>query len=304
MFEYPFPFMPPDLSTHGGGIDAMIWWLHILMAVLFFGWGAFFICTLVKFRAGKNPRADHEGVQSHFSTYHEVAIVIVECVLLFALAIPLWANWVEVGQASHPPGAAVEIRVIAQQFAWNVQYPGPDGRFGRLDAKQVDEQLNPIGLDPADPNGRDDLTVQNQLMIPVDTPVVVHVSSKDVIHSFSLPVMRVKQDAVPGQAVPIGFQAKMTTMAFKKKEYDRNQPKYDALRASDPRGANAPPAGPWWVPDHEVACAQLCGAQHYKMNGKFYILSKEDYADLKGQTDFGAWARRFRVGEWDQLKER
>ena len=61
MFEYPFPFMPPDLSTHGGEIDAMIWWLHILMAILFVGWGTFFICTLVKFRAGKNTKANPEA---------------------------------------------------------------------------------------------------------------------------------------------------------------------------------------------------------------------------------------------------
>jgi cytochrome c oxidase subunit 2 len=303
MFEYPFPFMPPDLSTHGGGIDAMIWWLHILMAILFVGWGAFFICTLVKFRAGKNPKADPEGTKSHFSTYHEVGIVVIECIILFALAIPLWANWVEVGRASHPPGAALEVNVIGQQFQWNIQYPGPDGRFGKLDAKQVDTQLNPIGLDANDPAGRDDI-VTNQLLIPVDTPVVVNVTSMDVIHSFFIPVMRVKQDAVPGQSVPIGFQAKMTTMAFKKEEYARDPAKYDALRASDPRGANAPAVGPWWVPDHELACAQLCGKQHYAMIGKFYILGKEDFADLRTNADIGAWGRRFRGGAWNELKER
>ena len=302
MFEYPFPFMPPDLSTHGGGIDASIWWLHILMAILFVGWGAFFICTLVKFRAGKNPNANPEGTKSHFSAYHEVVIVVIECVLLFALAIPLWANWVEVGQASHPPGEALEIHVIGQQFQWNLHYPGPDGIFGKLDPKQINAQLNPIGVDPADPNGTDDL-IQTQLLIPVDTPILVQVTSMDVIHSFSLPVMRVKQDAVPGLSVPIGFEAKMTTMAFKKEEYARNPAKYDELRAADPRGDAAPPAGPWWVPDHQLACAQLCGAQHYKMFGQFYILSKEDFADLKTEADFGAWSRKFRRGQWDQLKE-
>lgn len=303
MFEFPFPFMPPDLSTHGGQIDSMIWWLHILMAVLFVGWGVFFVYTLVRFRAGSNPKADHEGVKSHFSTYHEVAVVVVECLLLFALAVPIWASWVEVGQATHDPGEALEVNVIAQQFAWNVHYPGPDGKFGRLDSGRINETLNPIGLDPDDPNGKDDIALQNLLLIPVDTPIKVNVTSKDVIHSFFLPVMRVKQDAIPGMKIPVGFQAGMTTMAFKKAEYLANQARYDALRANDPRGDSAPPAGPTWVPDHQIACAQLCGAQHYKMNGLFYILSKEDFADLKAQPDFGAWARKFRRGQWDQLKE-
>lgn len=311
MFEYPFPFMPPDLSTHGGRIDAMIWWLHFLMAILFVGWGIFFIYTLLRFRAEKSPKADHEGVRSHFSTYHEVAVVLAECIILFVLAIPLWANWVEVGQASRPPGEALEVHVIAQQFAWNVHYPGPDGEFGKLDAKQIDEQLNPIGLDANDPAGADDITLQNRLMIPVDTPVSVKVTSKDVIHSFFLPVMRVKQDAVPGLSIPIGFQAKQTTMAYKKDEYQRDQAKYDQRRedylAENQANAalvqSAPPPGAWWVPDHEIACAQLCGAQHYKMNGKFYILSKEDFADLKAFEDFSAWQRKFQSGQWDQLKE-
>ena len=307
MFEYPFPFMPPDLSTHGGGIDAAIWWLHILMAILFVGWGAFFICTLVKFREGKNPNANPEGTKSHFSAYHEVVIVVIECVLLFALAIPLWANWVEVGQASHPPGEALEIHVIGQQFQWNVHYPGPDGKFGKLDPKQINAQLNPIGVDPADPNGTDDL-IQTQLLIPVDTPILVQVTSMDVIHGFSLPVMRVKQDAVPGMSVPIGFQATMTTKAFREEEYEKDPAKYDQKR-EEYLAKNqdiafliqaAPPPGPVWVPDHQIACAQLCGAQHYKMIGNFYILSKEEFANLKAEGDFGAWTKKFRSGEWSQ----
>ncbi len=308
MFEQPFPFMPPDLSTHGGEIDAMIWWLHILMAVLFFGWGAFFIYTLVKFREGKNPKASPEGTKSHFSTYHEVAIVVIECVILFAFAIPLWANWVEVGQASHGPGEALEVHVIGQQFQWNVHYPGPDGKFGRLDSKLIKPESNkPIGVDPNDPNGADDW-VQNQLLIPVDTPILVKVTSTDVIHSFSLPVMRVKQDAVPGMSVPIGFQATMTTREFREKEYTDNPAKYDEKREDYLEDNQqfafliqaAPPAGPVWVPDHEIACAQLCGAQHYKMSAPFYILSKEEFAGLKTVADLSAWTAKFQSGQWDQ----
>src|SRR5207253_896501 len=94
---------------------------------------------------------------------------------------------------------ALHVRVIAEQFAWNIQYPGPDHQFGKRDAKLVTPD-NPIGLDLKDPAAKDDVTTINQLHIPVHTPVIVDVTSKDVIHSFFLPVMRIKQDVIPGQS--------------------------------------------------------------------------------------------------------
>ena len=84
-----FPFMPPDLSVHGAAIDMLIVWVHILMAVLFVGWGTFFVWTLVRFRHKRNPKADYGGVKSHASTYLEVAVAVIEGVLLVGLAIPL-----------------------------------------------------------------------------------------------------------------------------------------------------------------------------------------------------------------------
>ena len=92
---------------------------------------------------------------------------------------------------------AVIVRVVGEQFAWNMQYPGPDGKFGRTDIKQVTAD-NPLGLDRTDAAAKDDITTINQLNLPVDRPALVHLSSKDVIHSFGLYEMRVKQDAVPG----------------------------------------------------------------------------------------------------------
>ena len=178
-------------------------------------------------------------------------------------------------------------------------YPGPDGKFGRLVTKEIDSQLNPIGIDPSDPAGKDDIQLGDQLIIPAHRPIVVQVTSMDVIHSFSLPVMRVKQDAIPGMSIPIGFEAKMTSMEFKKQEYDNNRQKYD----TDAEGNERENKGPWHVPDHEIACAQLCGAQHFKMVGKFYIASSEDFTDFKSYSDFSGWVRKFRHGEWNQLKE-
>ncbi|MEM7232175.1 MAG: cytochrome c oxidase subunit II [Planctomycetota bacterium] len=256
------PYMPPDLSKHGEALDALNFWVHVLMAVLFVGWGAFFLLTLVKFRSGANPKADYHGVKGHTSSYLEIAVAVIECALLFGLSIPLWNTWVRDAQMSKD---ALHVRVVAQQFQWNVQYPGPDGKFGRLDSQLVDEALNGLGRDYEDPNGRDDVVTVNQLIVPKDRPVVIHVTTKDVIHSFFLPVVRVKQDTMPGQSIRIQFEAKQTSAEFRDEEA-KNNPKFETPDA---------------VPSFEIACAQLCGGQHYRMVGQFHIVTQEEFANLQ-----------------------
>ena len=88
-------------------------------------------------------------------------MAVVEVLLLVGLSIPFWA-WKVSAFPTDP--ATVHVRVIAQQFAWNIHYPGPDGIFGRTDIKLVDEQTNPIGLDrKGDPHAKDDIVTLNQL---------------------------------------------------------------------------------------------------------------------------------------------
>src|SRR5258706_1831389 len=139
--------MPVQASTHAGQIDQMTVLVHWLMLVLFVGWGAFFLFVLFRFRRGANPRADYAGAKGKFAKSTEIAVAIIEIVLLVGYAIPAWATRVTQFPAEDQ---AVVVRVIAQQFAWNMQYPGPDGRFGRTDVKLVSPD-NPIGLDRTDP---------------------------------------------------------------------------------------------------------------------------------------------------------
>jgi cytochrome c oxidase subunit 2 len=239
------PGMPPLASAHAAEMDHMIYLVHILMAVLFAGWFAFFTYLLVRFRRGRNPRADYHGARSHASTWLEVAVAIVEAVLLIGFSIPFWARKVN---AFPPADQAERVRIVAQQFAWNVHYPGPDGVFGRTDISLVNEQTNPIGLDRKDPDAQDDITTVNQLHLPVDRPAIIDLSTKDVIHSLALNEMRVKQDAIPGMSIPVWF---VPTVAGK----------------------------------YEIACAQLCGLGHYRMQGFFTVHSAGDYAQwLAGQA--------------------
>ncbi len=129
--------LPDAASAHAGGIDQIIVIVHWLMAILFVGWGAFFIYVLVRFRQGRNPRADYVGVKSKLSTWLEVAVAVVEAVLLIGFAVPIWAERVD----QRPPDEeATVVRVVAQQFAWNIWYPGADGVFGDQDIMLVDEE--------------------------------------------------------------------------------------------------------------------------------------------------------------------
>jgi len=240
--------MPPAASAHAGEIDQMMVLVHWLMLVLFVGWGAFFLYVLVKFRAGANPKASYVGAKGKLSKSLEVAVAIIEAVLLVFYAIPAWAKRV----TNLPSGSdAVIVRVVGEQFAWNVQYPGADGKFGRTDPKLVSAD-NPLGLDRKDPDAKDDVTTINQLNVPVGHPVLVHLSSKDVIHSFGLYEMRIKQDAVPGLEMPVWFVPTVTTSDMRTK---LNNPTFD----------------------YEITCSQLCGLGHYRMRGFITVQSEADY---------------------------
>ena len=241
--------LPALASTHGGQIDNMIGWVHVFMLILFVGWGGFYIYCLFRFRRSRQPVANYAGVKSHTSSYLEVGVAVVEAVLLFGFAIPLWAARVDRMPST---SEALLVHVTAEQFAWNVHYAGPDGVFGRTDIKLIDTQDNPLGLDRSDPAAKDDITTLNQLYLPVNKPIIVRLRSKDMIHSFGVPEFRVKQDAIPGLTIPIWFVPNVTTAEMR-------------TRTGNPEF------------QYQIACAQLCGLGHYRMRGFVTVLSTDEF---------------------------
>ncbi len=247
--------LPPNVSKDGFAIDDILVLVHWLMLILFVGWGIFFIVSLYKFRQSKNPIADYVGVKSHLSSLLEGVVAVVEIILLVGFAFPIWAN-----RVSNVPGANDDIvyaRVIAQQYAWNIHYPGRDGTFGTTRPDFVDEVDNPIGLDRASPGAADDFVTINQLHIPKNKKIRIDLTTKDVIHSFSLPELRVKQDAIPGMIIPVHFEANMTSTDFLAKV------------VGTPREGKG----------LEIACAQLCGLGHYRMRGFLTIHDQKGYEE-------------------------
>jgi cytochrome c oxidase subunit II len=241
--------LPPLASAHGGQIDNLIGWIHVFMLILFVGWGGFFLYAIVRFRKSRNPVADYTGVTSHRSTYLEIGVAVVEAVLLIGFAIPLWAARVD---DLPPEDEALVVQVTGEQFAWNVHYPGADRVFGRTDIKLLDLQSNPLGLDRSDPAAKDDVTTVNQFFLPVNRPIIVRLRSKDVIHSFGVPELRVKQDAIPGLTIPIWFIPTITTTDMRTQT--RN-PQFE----------------------YEIACAQLCGLGHARMRGIVTVQSAQEF---------------------------
>lgn len=222
--------LPVAASAHAAEVDHIVGLVHWLMLVLLVGWGLFFVYVLFRFRQGKQKRAIYHGVKGRWSTWVEGGVLAAEIVLLVFFSIPFWSTNVDALPSEHQ---STVVRVVAEQFAWNVHYPGPDGRFGRTELALLGP-ANPLGLDRSDPAGRDDVTTINELFLPVNRPAIIYLSSKDVVHSFALPQMRVKQDAIPGIVQPVWFTPTET--------------------------------GQW-----EIICSQLCGLVHFRMVGSYTI---------------------------------
>lgn len=228
--------LPIQASAHAGEIDRMIVLIHYLMFILFIGWGIYFVWVLFKFRASAHPKADFKGVTSHASSYLDIAVVVIEAVLLVGFAIPAWANRIN---DLPPESESTVVHMIARQFEWHAHYPGADGRFGRRDISLI-TPTNVTGLDRSDPNAKDDVVSINRMNVPVNKPVIIYLSTQDVIHSLGIAEMRVKQDAIPGLEMPMWFE-------------------------------------PTRLGDYQINCSQLCGLGHYRMKADFSVQSQSDF---------------------------
>jgi len=227
--------MPDNASEHGYTIDHMLEFCHWFMLCLAVGWSIFFVYTLWRFRAGKSPKADYYGVRTKASTHIEFMVVLIDVLLLIGFAVPLWAKRVN----HFPQGDAITVKVVGQQFTWLFHYPGPDGVFGTQNPDLI-SGANQLGLDPADPHGRDDIISANEMHVPVNRNVILDITSKDVIHSVSIESMRIGQDAIPGTEIPIWFK-------------------------------------PVKIGTYEIVCAQLCGSGHSGMRAILVVDSEADY---------------------------
>lgn len=237
-------FLPVAGSQHAADLDKVLLGVHTHMAIQAIAWGVFFIYVLVRFRSGAHPEPAPRGLRPFIPLLAIGAVIAGDVVLLATSALPAWVGRVT---PPDPSSAPLEIRVAGEQFAWNIHYPGVDGRFGRTGLEFI-SPANPVGIDRSDPNAKDDIGLLNTLTLPLNRPVVVHLTSRDVIHSFTLNEMRVRQDAVPGMTMHTWFTPIV--------------------------------AGQW-----DIACSQLCGLGHYRMRGEYRVLAPAQWDEwLRQET--------------------
>jgi cytochrome c oxidase subunit II len=205
-------WLPEDISTYGPKIDQMFYLIYYITGFTFVLVTVLLLAFLVLYRHRDGRRATY----THGNSTLEIVWTIVPALILVMLAFMSKGRWDEIKR--HVPPTNVEVQVTAKQFNWEIVYPGPDGKFGTPDDFQVD----------------------NDLHVPVNTVVRVILQSKDVIHSFFVPVLRLKQDALPGRQIIAWFEA------TKPGQY-------------------------------EIPCAELCGFGHSGMKGTLIVHTDADY---------------------------
>ncbi len=191
----------------------------------------------VVFRFGGGKQG--AATYSHGSNKLEVTWTLITAAVFVTLGVLGQQVWASLHFHDAPAGS-LTIEVTAQQFAWNFRYAGADGVLGKTDPKLMNDSTgNPLGRDSKDPAGDDDI-VASTITVPANRPVKLILKSKDVIHSFFVPNLRFKQDLVPGMSINVHFT-------------------------------------PMKPGHYELACAELCGAGHYKMKSYMDVLPEDDF---------------------------
>src|SRR5512137_1194831 len=231
-------WLPPGASAAAAAIDNQFAVSYVLM-------GAVFVAAQValgyfawKYR-DRGPSS--KAVYTHGNNTMEIVWTVLTFVLFVGMNLMSSSIWAS--ERFEPAGTgAVQVEVTGMQFAWYFRYPGPDGKFGATKPELIDPSAggeSAVGLDTTDPASKDDI-VTGTMVVPVNREVEVILRAHDVIHSFFVPSMRFKQDAVPGLAIHMHFT-------------------------------------PITTGDYEIACAELCGLGHYKMHGILKVVSQEEF---------------------------
>ena len=214
-------WLPENVSTFGADVDRLFYLIYYITGVVFVAVMVTMVVFLIKYRFQEGRKAEY----IHGSTRLEITWTAVTTVIVFGLAMLSLPQWSRIKFPSEfPENPDVTVQVSAKQFNWDMLYPGPDGELGT----------------------DDDLELENQLHVPVNKVVHIRLTAQDVIHSFFVPQLRLKQDALPGRFINVWFEATKPGI-------------------------------------YEIPCAELCGFGHSGMLGYLTVHTDQEYAEWVGE---------------------
>lgn len=260
-------------SAHGKSLDSMFNITLIVTGIVFF------ITQIALFWFAYKYRATKGGKAMYLPHDNKVEIIwtVVPAVVMTFLVVGGLDAWNDVMADVGTDEEVIEIEAMGYQFAWQLRYPGPDGKLGSRDFR-LTSGTNPVGQDWTDESNLDDIH-PGEIVLPVGKKVRVRILARDVLHDFYLPHFRVKMDAVPGMPTYFVFTPEKTT-----EQYREELKKYPEYNVPDP---NDPEKMLWETFNYELACAELCGTGHWSMRRLVRIVPQAEYEEwLKSQTPY------------------
>jgi cytochrome c oxidase subunit 2 len=204
-----------NISTFGASVDSLYFVVLVVTSIAFVLVEGVLVYFLISYRHREGRKATY----THGNRQVEILWTVVPGLMLFGLAVFQYSAWTQIKIDRPPEAESLVMSLRAEQFEWYATYPGSDGELGTGDDIEA-----PV----------------NQIHVPVNQPVIVHLTARDVLHSFFVPVLRVKQDAIPGTIIPVWFEA------TKPGEY-------------------------------EIVCTELCGLGHYRMRGFLTVEGEAEF---------------------------
>ena len=261
LFHALSPWWWTPIASNWGYIDQTLIITFWITGAVFAAVVLFMAYCVYRFRHKEGQKAHYEPESKRLEWW----LTVVTGVGVTAMLVPglfVWHQFVTV------PDDATDVEVIAQQWQWNYRLPGVDGKLGTSDSRLVTPE-NPLGINPKDPNGQDDVVVEAaDLHLPMGKPVKVLLRSIDVLHDFYVPEFRAKMDMIPGSVTYFWFTPTRTGT-------------------------------------FEVLCAELCGVGHGFMRGIVMVDTAEDYqAWLQEQSTFAQLSAPEKVGAAEPMQPR
>jgi cytochrome c oxidase subunit 2 len=243
IFHFASPWYFTEIASDWGDIDNTVTITFVVCGIVFVLVNLFTAYCVYRFRHRPGHRAHYEP-ESHKL---EIILTVVTSVGVAAMLAPGLLAW---GDFVNVPADALRVEALGKQWNWSYRYPGEDGVLGNTDVRQMTAD-NPMGIDPADPAGADDVIVPSPIAhLPLDRPAHILLRSTDVLHNFTVPQFRVKMDLVPGMVT------------------------YQWLTPTVPG-------------TYEVLCEELCGVGHFAMRSKVVVEAEADFeAWLDAQPTF------------------